>query len=597
MTGLLGGTIADEPFQAMTKELQFEPWYETARFGREASALGLIHHGERDPLGSATWEGDEQAGVVHGALVGREHTDTEAFIKRVLDAPHETLQNVDGSFAVACVDFADERFVLATDKLGTRPCYYSLDNGVAFSSSVAALLTRIDDPQLDEQGISDLLMMSGLWGERTLVESVRALAPASILEYEDSKASIERYWKPDYESAPTDGYIDDLIDIFGDAMADAATTMDGDVGIWLSGGLDSRTLAAELAAHDDAFDSLTAYTYDANPRGGGNPELAGEIADRLDVGFSEVELSPDRFVSILDDAIRRTDGMVSWGTLLPLSATYNLPDANANIMLEGAGQGGLMGHHLRRRHIEQCDSVVDSLYRTEAGVSRERVRSLMANDVEPLDSFRETVARSDESQRKHVILDTHFKNHYGRGEYASTRLAQTKTGVRAPIVHGELIQHAARLPTRYRMGTIPFTGGYVPHGVTKPKLALTRAVGDGMAEVPYERTGVTPKWPYPIHVAGFIATTSLGRLRSATAYGGQRLPDLWYRTHDGLREHLDDLLAGACERSFLDGDEIRRLRREHLAGEGNHMSGVLSNITTLESWLRHAIDEFPPQPR
>ena len=590
MTGVLGGTIAGEPFQAMSGELRFEPWYETERFERGESGLGLVHHGERDPLGSATWEGDERAGVVHGALVDREHTDTEAFVERVLDAPHETLSNVDGSFAIACVDFVEDRFVLATDKLGTRPCYYSLDNGVAFSSSVAALLTRVDEPDLDEQGISDLLMIGGLWGERTLVESVRALPPASVLEYRDGAATVERYWRLDYESAPTDGYIDDLIAIYGDAIADAATTMDGDVGVWLSGGLDSRTLAAELAAHDDAFDSLTAYTYDANPRGGGNPELAGEIAACLDMGFAEVEISPDRFVPILDDAINRTDGMVGWATLLPLSATYNLPQANADVMLEGAGQGGLMGHHLRRRHIEQCDSAVESLYRTEAGVSRKRVRSVMDSDVEPLDSFRETVARSDESQRKHVILDAHFKNHYGRGEYASTRLAQTKTGVRAPIVHGELIQHAARLPTRYRMGTVPFTGGYVPHGVTKPKIALTRAAGNGMAEVRYERTGVAPKRPYPVHVAGFVATTSLGRLRSATAYGGQRLPDLWYRRHDGLREHLDDLLAGACERPFLDGDEIRRLRREHLAGEGNHMSGVLSGITTLESWLRHTID-------
>jgi|GEM_PF-5923356 len=56
------------------------------------------------------------------------------------------------------------------------------------------------------------------------------------------------------------------------------------------------------------------------------------------------------------------------------------------------------------------------------------------------------------------------------------------------------------------------------------------------------------------------------------------------------REHLDDLLAGACDRPFLDGEEIRRLRREHLAGEANHMTGVLSSVTTLESWLRRRID-------
>ena len=169
MTGVLGGTVTGEPFRAMTEAIQFEPWYETERFEGGESSLGLVHHGERDPLGSATWEGESRAGVVHGALVGREHTDTDTLVERVLDAPHETLREVDGPFVLAAVDFDAERFVLATDKLGTRPCYYTLENGLAFGSSVAALLTGIDDPQLDEQGVSDLLMMSGLWGERTLV--------------------------------------------------------------------------------------------------------------------------------------------------------------------------------------------------------------------------------------------------------------------------------------------------------------------------------------------------------------------------------------------------------------------------------------------
>jgi asparagine synthase (glutamine-hydrolysing) len=111
-----------------------------------------------------------------------------------------------------------------------------------------------------------------------------------------------------------------------------------------------------------------------------------------------------------------------------------------------------------------------------------------------------------------------------------------------------------------------------------------------MASVRSERTGVAPKRSYPVHVAGFVATTSLRRLRSETVYGGQRLPDAWYREHDVLREHLDGLLAGACNRPLLDESEIRRLRREHLGGEANYMTSVLSSTTTLKSWLRRQVD-------
>lgn len=590
MTGIVGGTIADGSLRGMAAAMDYESWYETERFAEGSCGLGLVHHGERDPLGSAVWRGTDRVGVVHGAFVDREHLDTEDFTKRMLDAPHETLRDIDGSFVVACADFSTNRFVLATDKIASRPCYYTTRDGLIFGSSVAAVLAELDDPSVNQQGVSDLLMMGNLWGEKTLVEGVCALAPATVLDYADGDITVDRYWKPDYESAPTDGYIDDLIEIYRDAMADATTTMDGDIGVWLSGGLDSRTLMAELARHREAFDSLRAYTYDANPRGGGNPELAAEIASRLGVDIETVELTPDLFLPVMDDAIDRTDGMVGWATLMTLSATYNLTDDTADVMLEGAGQGGLMGHHLRRNYLTAVDSAVESMYRSEAGVDREAVRSLLSTDIDPLDSFRAAAARSDETQQKKVILDAHFANHYGRDEYASTRLAQTRTGVRAPISHGELLEHAARLPTQYRMGTVPLTNGYVPYGVTKPKLALTRATGSDMASVRYERTGVAPKHSFPVNVAGFIATTSLGRLAPGIAYGGARQPDIWYREHDGLRAHLNDLLAGACDRPFLDGEEIRRLRREHLAGEANHMTGVLSSVTTLESWLRRRID-------
>jgi asparagine synthase (glutamine-hydrolysing) len=243
VTGIVGGTMTGSPFQKTIEAIQYEPRYETAHFEGGGCGLGLVHHGDTDRLGRATWDGSSHAGVVHGALVGHEHTeDTKAFVERVLDAPQETLRDVDGPFAFACVDFEEERFVVATDKLGTRPCYYTVEDGFVFGSSVTALLTQLDDPQVNQQGVSDLLLMGNMWGEKTLIEGVRALAPASVLNYEDGEITIDRYWKPDFEATPTDGYIDDMISVYRRAMADAATTMDGNVGIWLSGGLDSRTL-------------------------------------------------------------------------------------------------------------------------------------------------------------------------------------------------------------------------------------------------------------------------------------------------------------------------------------------------------------------
>lgn len=62
-----------------------------------------------------------------------------------------------------------------------------------------------------------------------------------------------------------------------------ATTIEGTAGLWLSGGLDSRAMAAELArciaaGRPELPESLNGYTYDLNPKGGGNPEIATRLA-------------------------------------------------------------------------------------------------------------------------------------------------------------------------------------------------------------------------------------------------------------------------------------------------------------------------------
>jgi asparagine synthase (glutamine-hydrolysing) len=61
---------------------------------------------------------------------------------------------------------------------------------------------------------------------------------------------------------------------------------------------------------------------------------------------------------------------------------------------------------------------------------------------------------------------------------------------------------------------------------------------------------------------------------------------MWYRNQPAVREFFDRLLDSACERSVFDGETIRRLRREHLSGEANHVITSLAAVTTLELWLQ-----------
>ena len=590
MTGFVGGAVAGRVLQNMADELHNEPWYERETFEEGTHGLGFAHHGTRDPLGHTTWQGDGRAGIVHGAITNRDQSNEEELFERVLADP-TSVADLDGSFVIACLDTRDEdRVVAATDKLGTRPCYYATDRAL-FGTSLSALLTDLDDPTVDEQAVSDMLLLGNLWGERTLVEEVSALDPATVLEYRDGKARTERYWKPDFESAPRRGYIPELKARYHRALDEASTTIGDTGGLWLSGGLDSRTLAAGLARNSGrTFGSLTAYTYDANPRGGGNPELARQVATALDIDVEEIVMTPDRFLDVLETVIDLTDGMLRWSSLFNLSTVFNLPEQPANVLMEASGQGELVGQHPRRYNFTECDSAVEGLVRSEQMVETETVESLLTTDTDPLRTFEETVARSDERTMRGKMLDVNYTNYYSRMTFASDAVPRSQAGTRVPFAHGKFLEHTAKLPVGYRMGTFPFTDGSIPYGITRPKHELARDLGDGLSRIPYERTGLGPHWPFVTQLAGFVVKTGTARLGSAVAYGGASESDVWYRTHDGMRARLDDLLRGACERPWFDADEIRRLRREHLRGDANHVTTTFAALTTLECWFRRHLD-------
>lgn len=598
MSGIVGGDLRDVSLKQFLGEIKKDQAEPAWLFEYGTNGLGLVRNPD-DLRGAQTWEQNGRAGVIHGAVTNLSELGWEPgkMFEQLLDNPAETAAALEGGFLIVCYDGQADRYLLITDKLGARPCYVTRGDPFRFATAVAPLVSRLDEPTADYQAVSDMLLMGHLWGERTLASEIRTIRPSTVLEVTPDGRETTRYWKPDYtEAKPGPEYVAGLVERYRKAAERATRTLPPEAGIWLSGGLDSRTTAAALLEHtsSDGFESLIGYTYDANPPTNDNTEIAEEITNQLGIEHVKVPLHPEAFAPVFDRVIEATDGMIKWNTLVNLSATHNI-ERLPPVMLEGM-QGELVGDHPFRYHLDESRSVVQSQHDSEAGSSTEKVQALLNPDVDPHKTFKMEANRSPESTHRGKVLDIHFQNYYARNVLLSDRVARDRVGTRTAQADGEYLNWCASLPQFYRKGTFPLSerfidadAGGVPYGTSRAKLELCRRIAPALADVTYERTKVKPSRPYHLHAPGFVTNVIVNRLRGEPTYGQGSLSDFWVRDADtDLHKRVVSLLDAARDRPLFDDDVIQETYDRHMDGANN--VSLLGKITTVEYWLQHHID-------
>jgi len=159
-----------------------------------------------------------------------------------------------GDFSFAVCDEASRRIVCARDHIGVRPFYYHQANSLLVcSNSLECILIHPDVPDdINEEALVEFLLFGENTNlETTIYKSVRKLPPAHRLIASGAGASVERYWtfpveEPVYCTREAE-YAERLRAVVDDAVKDRLRT--SRVAVFMSGGLDSSTLAAVASRH------------------------------------------------------------------------------------------------------------------------------------------------------------------------------------------------------------------------------------------------------------------------------------------------------------------------------------------------------------
>lgn len=184
------------------------------------------------------------------------HSDCETILYAYLEYGDGFLDHLVGMFAFALYDRAHGRLILARDRLGIKPLYYTVTpQGVAFASEVKTLLKLPDlGRQVHAPALVEYVQNQFNSGRQTILEGVKRLLPGEVLEIEaDHSHAHRRYWSPTAVK-PAAMTLDDAktrFDALMETVMHQHMRTDVPFGLFLSGGVDSSILLALLTRYHD----------------------------------------------------------------------------------------------------------------------------------------------------------------------------------------------------------------------------------------------------------------------------------------------------------------------------------------------------------
>ncbi|MFP4013586.1 MAG: asparagine synthase (glutamine-hydrolyzing) [Chitinispirillaceae bacterium] len=277
-------------------------------------------------------------------------SDTEVLVHLYEEYGESFVEKCNGQFAIAVWDSRRRRLVLARDRAGIRPLYYTvLENGtVLFGSEIKALFSCPEVKRgIDLVALEQIFTLWVTVPPRTIFSGVKELAPGCIARIGTEGTRVQRYWKhsfPDrdgYEERPLSFYTARLRELMASAV-DLRLRADVPVAAYLSGGLDSSIITA-LARRHHTNDLLT---FSVAFRDGAFDERKYQqmMASRLGTDHRMVEVDYQDISDLFGKVVYHAESPMIRTAPAPLFALSRLVRENGiKVVLTGEGADEVFG--------------------------------------------------------------------------------------------------------------------------------------------------------------------------------------------------------------------------------------------------------------
>jgi len=512
-----------------------------------------------------------------------------------MDDIESSLLDLDGIYTIVEIDLKKKNIRIISDKFGLRPIYYYLDrDGLYFSSQIRALLTIPNiNKDIDYSAFADFYHFGHVLGNKTLFKKIKLLPPASILNFdmENMGFSIKSYWK--FTNIFSKGHEVDrdfkkeVIWAFEESVASKINNLE-DVGISLSGGLDSRAILAATRNR-----SKGVYSYTLGLKGCQDEKYSEKMAKICGTKHKFLEIKREdlsNFEDLANTLIYYSDGLYHPHESTEKTALDYLQKAPFRFLLRGHG-GELAKASLAYPvqltkevfNFTSFDQVKEFIFKSANIVVTPQELSLFLMPEflkqikgEAYHSLEESIS---ECKDKLIYPDTliyyYLKEWIRRQVVASLSIFREYVEIRLPYLDEKFLKKLFKLPVSER-----YSG--------EIHVDFVRHCFPSLLKVPNSNTGA-PLDANPLRVFFTDKFNSLMKKLSVPGFRHYTEFERWQREY--FKESIKQILFDkrTLDRGLYLKRGLEEIFNTHITGKRNY-ARLLGTIVGLELWFRNFVD-------
>lgn len=266
-------------------------------------------------------------------------SDTEVIIALYQKFGENCFEKMNGMFAIAIYDFIKGDLLISRDRLGKKPLYWALfDKTLIFGSELKALLCHpMCKKEIDINSLNLYLQLDYVPTPKSIFKNIYKLEPATYLSYKSGVVSKKAYWL--FESKVSSIDFVDAINGLNEKInmsVKRRLVSDVPIGIFLSGGLDSSTVA--YYAQKNTKEKIHTFSIGFSEKSFDESKYALEVSKILKTNHHHKNLSAKDTLDLMPTIADILDEPMADASVIP---TYLLSAfAKTSVTVALGGDGG-----------------------------------------------------------------------------------------------------------------------------------------------------------------------------------------------------------------------------------------------------------------